>query len=300
MNTAFSSLQPLSFRTSSSIVPHTCRCKAASPDPYVRIHDTAKPKPQSGLLPSYLLHSSPRLSDYLQSVDAYPSPLLHTRRLDTFTLPEDIVLSEISLNSVAQPSSLQAFLKSGPRRTVCFENGVRAAIVSCGGICPGINTVIREITLCLFRYGASKVFGVRHGYRGFYNSHWRDLSEDDVEGLHKKGGSVLGSSRGGFDTQRIVDAIETRCIDQVYVIGGDGTIMGCKKIYEEIVRRRLKTSIISIPKTIDNDIAIIDKSFGKSNTFPRHMHSLRRRTAQRLTNVKSVSIHFISSESHRF
>lgn len=187
----------------------------------------------------------------------------------------DIILRDIALNVNQSPTQLEAFLKAGPRRNVYHRAGVRAAVVSCGGICPGINTVIKEVTLCLFRYGASKVFGVRHGYRGFYNSHWQELTEENVVGLNKMGGSVLGSSRGGFDLERIVDAIETRRIDQVYVIGGDGTIMGCHKIFEEVVRRRLKTSIISIPKTIDNDIAVIDRSFGTFAPFmpaPSLMH----------------------------
>lgn len=139
---------------------------------------------------------------------------------------------------------------------------MRAAIVSCGGLCPGINTVIRELTLSILRYGASRIFGIQHGYRGFYEENWRDLTADDVESIHKIGGSILGSSRGGFDLVKIVDAIETRRIDHVYVIGGDGTIMGCQKIYEEVKRRNLMCCVVSVPKTIDNDIAIIDRSFG--------------------------------------
>lgn len=84
----------------------------------------------------------------------------------------------------------------------------------------------------------------------------------ELEDKHKVGGTVLGSSRGGFDLTRIVDAIETRDIDHVYVIGGDGTIMGCQKIFHEVQRRRLKTCVVSVPKTIDNDIPVMDRSFG--------------------------------------
>lgn len=117
--------------------------------------------------------------------------------------------------------------------------------------------------MCLFQYNAAKVFGVRYGYRGFYSDNWSELTLKDVELAHKKGGSILGNSRGGFDLLKIVDAIETRSIDQVYVIGGDGTIMGCQKIYHEIRRRGLHTAVVSVPKTIDNDIPVIDRSFGK-------------------------------------
>lgn len=177
------------------------------------------------------------------------------------------MLSQISFDHQhpGTPSSAEpitAFRKAGPREQVYFSAGVRAAIVSCGGICPGINTVIQEITSALLQYGAAKIFGVPHGYRGFYSGHWRELTLKDVEEAHKSGGSMLGSSRGGFDLTKIVDAIETRNIDQLYVIGGDGTIMGCKKIYDEIRRRALKISVVSVPKTIDNDIAVIDRSFG--------------------------------------
>ncbi len=105
-----------------------------------------------------------------------------------------------------------------------------------------------------------------HRYRGFFGEHWLEITKDDVEDKHKVGGTMLGSSRGRFDLMRIVDAIETREIDQVYVIGGDGTIMGCQQIFHEVQRRKLKTSIVSVPKTIDNDIPVIDRSFGTSCT----------------------------------
>ncbi|KAI0561542.1 6-phosphofructokinase [Gracilaria domingensis] len=260
---AFNAYRPVRIDRNRQTWPHVLRCTAATPNPQVKkLKSPTPPNVKGGNLPPYRLHVAPHLSDYLEQVPSYKSPLLRTRRHNTFVPPGDVILGDIALNTENQPQLLEAFLRAGPSRTIRYADGVRAAIVSCGGICPGINTVIKEITLCLLRYGASKVFGVRHGYRGFYNSHWQELTAENVLGLNKKGGSVLGSSRGGFDLERIVDAIETRRIDQVFVIGGDGTIMGCHKIFEEVVRRRLKTSVVSIPKTIDNDIAIIDRSFG--------------------------------------
>ena len=217
-------------------------------------------------LPSVYVHKAPHLTDYLPDLVDAASPLLEKRAQKTFTARGDTVLQDIAFN-VNDPARLstplRAYEKAGPRERVFFPSGVRAAIVSCGGICPGINSVIRELTLCLFQYHAAKVFGVRHGYRGFHAEPWMEITPEDVEVLHKTGGSMLGTSRGGFDLVKIVDAIETRRVDQVYVIGGDGTIMGCTKIYHEIVRRGLKTSVVSVPKTIDNDIMIIDRSFGK-------------------------------------
>lgn len=217
------------------------------------------------VLPPYRVIQAPHLSEYISDLPSYVSPLVGERAQKTFTNTGEMVLADIALdenNPSHTVEELIAYKKAGPREKIVFGRGIRAAIVTCGGICPGINTVIREITTCLTQYGASKIFGVPHGYRGFYSGRWRELTLDDVEEKHKIGGSMLGNSRGGFDLEKIVDAIETRNIDHVYIIGGDGTIIGCKKIYDEIRRRGLKIAVVSVPKTIDNDIAIIDRSFG--------------------------------------
>lgn len=233
---------------------------------------------KSFTLPPFHINRSPHLSDYVPNLPSLISPLRSFRKDGTFLAEEAVALSDIVVDDPSainsQKHNLEAFLRAGPKEKVVFGPGVRAAIVSCGGLCPGINSVIGELTLCLYQYGASRVFGVQHGYRGFYNDHWRDLTAEDVEGAHKLGGSILGSSRGGFDLQKIVDAIETRDIDMVFVIGGDGTIMGCNKIFHEVKRRRLKTAVVSVPKTIDNDIAVIDRSFGMSLSSFFHSYYL--------------------------
>lgn len=244
--------------------------EAAAPGPTPATAPAAPAaKPSAVALPGYQIVMSPHLRDYLGPIPSMPNPQLKSRNRKNFVAPNDVVLGDIVIpgGEGARDRPLAAYIRAGPREQVFFEEGVRAAIVTCGGICPGINTVIRELTMSLLRYGAAKVFGVQHGYRGFYGEHWRDLTAESVDGIHKLGGSVLGSSRGGFDVVKIVDAIETRDIDQVYVIGGDGTIMGCQKIFHEIKHRRLKTSVVSVPKTIDNDIAIIDLSFGAFDSF---------------------------------
>lgn len=240
------------------------RCvEVYGPSPKTILDPSVSPS-EATPLPPYTVISAPQLQDYIDELPDYHSPLLKQRAKKTFTAPGEVVLAEIAFDRSEdlEKRVFSVFEKAGPRERIVFGPGVRAAIVSCGGICPGINTVIREITAALTQYGASKIFGVPHGYRGFYSYRWRELTLDDVEEAHKIGGSMLGSSRGGFDLQKIVDAIEIRNIDHVYIIGGDGTIMGCEKIYNEIKRRCLKTSIVSVPKTIDNDIAIIDRSFG--------------------------------------
>lgn len=242
-------------------VPH-CAEFFGSPAKQVQTPDISPS--DANPLPPYTVVPAPHLSEYLSDLRTYASPLIGLRNRKTFTKPSEVVLAEISFDQKERLKDrvLTAFQKAGPREEIVFGQGVRAAIVSCGGICPGINSVIREITATLFLYGASKVFGVPHGYRGFYQGHWRELHLEDVEEAHKVGGSMLGSSRGGFDLQKIVDSIETRGIDLVFIIGGDGTIMGCNKVYDEVRRRGLKIGIVSVPKTIDNDIAIIDRSFG--------------------------------------
>ncbi|AQK80440.1 ATP-dependent 6-phosphofructokinase 3 [Zea mays] len=151
-----------------------------------------------------------------------------------------------------------------PDLPVYFEpDEVHACIVTCGGLCPGLNTVIREIVCGLSdMYGVTKILGIQGGYRGFYARNTITLTPKIVNDIHKRGGTVLGSSRGGHDTVKIVDSIQDRGINQVYVIGGDGTQRGAGVIFEEVRRRGLKVSVAGIPKTIDNDIPVIDKSFG--------------------------------------
>nr|CAD1843171.1 unnamed protein product [Ananas comosus var. bracteatus] len=111
-------------------------------------------------------------------------------------------------------------------------------------------------------YGITKILGIEGGYRGFYARNTITLTPKNVNDIHKRGGTILGTSRGGQDTSKIVDSIEDRGINQVYIIGGDGTQKGASVIFEEIQRRGLKVAVVGIPKTIDNDIAVIDKSFG--------------------------------------
>jgi 6-phosphofructokinase 1 len=156
------------------------------------------------------------------------------------------------------------FRRAGPRDKIYFRSEeVKACIVTCGGLCPGLNTVIREIVCGLWtQYDVREIYGIHGGYRGFYSQNTTDLSPKFVNDIHKRGGTILGTSRGGHDTSKIVDSIEDRGINQVYIIGGDGTQRGANVIHEECKRRGLKVVVAGIPKTIDNDIEIIDKSFG--------------------------------------
>ena len=123
-----------------------------------------------------------------------------------------------------------AFHRAGPRSTVCFGPGeARAAIVTCGGVCPGLNTVVRELYLCLSRqYGVDSVLGVQDGYAGFKDLAKSGVRLDDafVEGIHARGGTVLRSSRGGHETSAICDALEAEGVNMLFLVGGDGTMKG--------------------------------------------------------------------------
>jgi 6-phosphofructokinase 1 len=157
--------------------------------------------------------------------------------------------------------------KAGPREKVYFSPGhVHAGIVTCGGLCPGLNNVIRAIVRTLWlSYGIQRISGIRNGYRGFlpeYGIPVMPLDPDIVDDIHTKGGTILGSSRGGSDVEAICDSLERMNLNMLFTIGGDGTQHGAFAIAEELERRNLKIAVIGIPKTIDNDLSFIQKSFG--------------------------------------
>lgn len=160
-----------------------------------------------------------------------------------------------------------ALEKAGPREKIYFNpHHVHAAIVTCGGLCPGLNDVIRAVVRNLwYGYGVRRITGIQYGYKGFlpqYNFPTVELNPDIVDDIHKMGGSMLGSSRGGNDIPSIVDALERLNVNLFFPIGGDGTQRGALAIAEEIERRGLKIAVVGVPKTIDNDLSFIQKSFG--------------------------------------
>jgi 6-phosphofructokinase 1 len=156
---------------------------------------------------------------------------------------------------------------AGPREKIYFDPAkLKCGIVTCGGICPGLNEVIRALVMSLFfHYGVKTVFGFPYGYEGLtyrYGHTPLELTPGNVNQIHGTGGSILGSSRGPQDVSEMVDTLEQMNIGILFTIGGDGTLRGGAAIAEEIGRRRLKIAVIGIPKTIDNDISFIEQSFG--------------------------------------
>jgi 6-phosphofructokinase 1 len=180
----------------------------------------------------------------------------------------------VRFNTEGKPGSQAPLKKSqllecaGPREMLYFTPAhVHAGIVTCGGLCPGLNDVIRAIVRCLwYRYGVKRISGIQYGYKGFlpeYQYGVTALDPDLVDDIHKLGGTFLGSSRGGGkEVSKIVDAMEQLNLNVLFTIGGDGTQHGSLDIAEEIDKRRLKIALVGIPKTVDNDFALIQKSFG--------------------------------------
>ncbi len=168
------------------------------------------------------------------------------------------------MSSGEEPPS---FEMAGPRENIYFDpSKLKCGIVTCGGLCPGLNDVIRGIVMGLYyHYGVKMVFGFRYGYEGLTHRHGHtplELTPDSVNNIHKEGGTILGTSRGPQDIAEMVDALERMNVRILFTIGGDGTLRGARAISEEIARRGIKIAVIGIPKTIDNDISYVDTSFG--------------------------------------
>ncbi len=139
-------------------------------------------------------------------------------------------------------------------------------IVTCGGLCPGLNDVIRGLTMVLWhRYGVRNILGFRYGYEGINPSFGHEtmrLDPEVVGSIHEQGGTILGSSRGPQDIGVMVDYLQSLGVNILFCIGGDGTLRGALDIGEEARRRSAPLSVVGLPKTIDNDIKYVEQSFG--------------------------------------
>ena len=159
------------------------------------------------------------------------------------------------------------FETAGPRRQLYFDPGkTKCAIVTCGGLCPGLNDVIRAIVLEAYHaYNTPSVLGIRYGLEGFIPACHHpvmELTPSSVEHIHQFGGTLLGSSRGPQDPAEVVDALERLNVSVLFVIGGDGSMKAARAISREVQKRTIRISVIGIPKTIDNDINFVPQSFG--------------------------------------
>jgi 6-phosphofructokinase 1 len=179
---------------------------------------------------------------------------------------------------LCEVTELPSLEPGGPREYIYFDpSRTRAAIVTCGGLCPGVNNVIRGLVLELVdNYGVTEVLGFRDGFRGLVGDvEPVRLSHDVVAGIHNRGGTVLGTSRGSQDPVLMVETLERLGVSLLFVIGGDGTLRGAAKIADEAGRRGFVLSVIGVPKTIDNDIPYLDQSFGFQTAFARATDSIK-------------------------
>jgi 6-phosphofructokinase 1 len=186
----------------------------------------------------------------------------------------------------ADPPAMEA---AGPRESIFFDPATTAAaIVTCGGLCPGLNDVIRAIVMSLHdHYGIRTIHGFRYGYEGLVKRHGHEpipLTPAAVDRIHHLGGSMLGSSRGPQDPAEMVQSLERMGVRLLFAIGGDGTLRGAQAIAEEATRRGLDLAVIGIPKTIDNDVQFVQVTFG----FETAVTEARRATSAAAREAESA------------
>ena len=195
------------------------------------------------------------------------SPMTGLRFVDNtqrVSLTTDMTKLEQFASKKIPIPSLEA---AGPRQTIYHDPAwTRAAIVTCGGLCPGLNNVIKSLVQVLwFDYGVRNIFGIPYGFRGLNPSYGHSpivLNPEVVDAIQEDGGTILGSSRGNQDNSTMVDTLMRLNINVLFCIGGDGTLRGARDIAAEIRRRKQPISVIGIPKTIDNDLNLVDRTFG--------------------------------------
>ncbi|UCF93831.1 MAG: ATP-dependent 6-phosphofructokinase [Desulfobacterales bacterium] len=185
----------------------------------------------------------------------------------SFASEDNRILINVDASHLMPSPPSASFEPAGPRHHIFFDpSKLRCALVTCGGLCPGLNDIIRSIVLELYYgYGVRNISGIRYGLEGFipqYGHTVVDLTPDRVVNIHERGGSILGSSRGPQGVEEIVDSLERMNIGILFMIGGDGTLMAATKIADAITDRELKIGVVGIPKTIDNDIYLVSRSFG--------------------------------------
>jgi len=208
-----------------------------------------------------------------------PSPMSGIR----FVSDEEHVLLTSDLRDIqaciGAGQTPPSFEIAGPRRLIYFDpSKLKCGIVTCGGMCPGLNDVIRAVTLSLHHhYGVRTVFGFRYGFEGLSSRYARaplELTPAIVRDIHRDGGTILGTSRGPQDVSDMVDNLERMNVGMLFTIGGDGTLRGARALAEEIEKRRLKIGVVGIPKTIDNDIYYVQRSFGFQTAVAAATHTI--------------------------
>jgi 6-phosphofructokinase 1 len=228
------------------------------------------------------------------------APLLDARRTTEHYVDEHdrVLLDDTAAGMTSRGvalAELPGFEPCGPRRKIFFDpSKTRAAIVTCGGLCPGLNDVIAGLVRTLtYHYRVRRVVGIRNGYQGFvaqYGHDVVDLTPESVRDIATDGGTVLGTSRGPQDPQEIVDCLEQLHVNVLFVIGGDGSMRGAMKIAEAVADRGLMIAVVGIPKTIDNDIPYIDQSFGFQTAFSVASDAIRAAQVEAKSTANGIGL----------
>jgi 6-phosphofructokinase 1 len=205
-------------------------------------------------------------------------------RVSYFTSDDKRILFNIYLHSFEASKASDGYPLSvemaGPRGMIFFEpTTTKAAIVTCGGLCPGINDVIRAIVMELhYRYGVTNIVGLKYGFQGLipkYGHSIVELTPEIVKDIHAVGGSMLSSSRGRQDIGEMVNILKRMNIDILFCVGGDGTMRAAECLTDEITKRDLNIAVIGIPKTIDNDLNLIQRTFGFDTAISESVKAIR-------------------------
>jgi len=217
--------------------------------------------------------------------ESHQSPFLDTLLDEHFVCGKTERIAQEVTSKKAHHNEKNSFERAGPRAQLFWHApSIRIAIVTCGGLAPGLNNVIQNlVTFLSDRYHVHQIYGVPYGLRGFqhdtqskkFTFEWRELNTDNVQNIDTEGGSILGCGRGHSNPATVVEALEIQKIDILFMLGGDGTLTAGYKIYNEITKRKLKTAIIGIPKTVDNDIPWVSKTFGFGTAVSKAVEALR-------------------------
>jgi 6-phosphofructokinase 1 len=218
--------------------------------------------------------------------------------LADFTPDGARVMAELDFDRVVgrlrrgeEPVALEV---AGPRQRIYFEPGrTRAGIVTCGGLCPGMNNIIRGLVMTLHHgYGVAGILGFRYGYAGLTPGGKQpvELTPESVADIHEHGGTVLGTSRGPQDPKAMVDRLEELGVKLLFAVGGDGTFRGALALRDEVRRRGADISVIGVPKTIDNDIPLVDRTFGFRTAVDRAVVAIRAARAEALSADRGIGL----------
>ena len=218
--------------------------------------------------------------------------------LADFTPDDARVLADLDPARLAECHRLgeapPSFELAGPRQRICFDPArTTAGIVTCGGLCPGLNNIIRGLVMTLsYGYGVSRVLGFRYGFKGLTPAGGEPavLTPETVIDIHRDGGTVLGTSRGPQEPAVMADRLQQFGVGLLFAVGGDGTFRGALALQRELARRRAPIAVIAVPKTIDNDIPLVDRTFGFGTAVEHAAEAIRAARAEAISAERGIGL----------